>query len=55
MQYASQTSVQSGQEIAGSISGILNLAVNDQVTVYTDRNLRADSATNNNFSGHFLG
>jgi hypothetical protein len=55
MQFASQTSVQAGQEIAGCVSGILNLAVNDQVTVYTDRNLRTDSISNNTFSGHFLG
>jgi hypothetical protein len=50
-----QSTVQNGQELTGTISAVLNLAVNDQVIVYTERNLRCDSTAGSNFSGHFLG
>ena len=50
-----QTTVQSGQEITSSTSAVLNLSANDQVTVYTDRNLRCDNAITCNFSGFLIG
>lgn len=53
--FGTQTSVQVGQEIAGSFSRLIKLAANDAVRVYTDRALRADFTYTNYFNGCLVG